>query len=74
MDGPLAVNTRRNMLDRAVADRMLVEAYPFPFPACVTWSRPGPAMSWCRWNGSRYNAKIDEGYIFDSLAMSIAWA
>lgn len=33
MDGPLAVKTRRTMLDRAVADRMLVEAYHFPFPA-----------------------------------------
>ncbi len=33
MDGPLAVKTRRRMLDRAVADRMLVEAYHFPFPA-----------------------------------------
>ena len=34
MDGPLAVNARRAMLDRAAADRMLVEAYHFPFPAC----------------------------------------
>jgi len=34
MDGPLAVKTRRRMLDRAAADRMLVEAYHFPFPAC----------------------------------------
>lgn len=34
MDGPLAVKARRHMLDRAVADRMLVEAYHFPFPAC----------------------------------------
>jgi glyoxylase-like metal-dependent hydrolase (beta-lactamase superfamily II) len=33
MDGPLAVKTRRHMLDRAAADRMLVEAYHFPFPA-----------------------------------------
>ncbi len=33
MDGTLAVKTRRRMLDRAVADRMLVEAYHFPFPA-----------------------------------------
>jgi len=33
MDGPLAVKARRNMLDRAAADRMLVEAYHFPFPA-----------------------------------------
>lgn len=34
MDGPLAVKTRRRMLDRAAVDRMLVEAYHFPFPAC----------------------------------------
>jgi glyoxylase-like metal-dependent hydrolase (beta-lactamase superfamily II) len=34
MDGPLAVATRRQMLDRVVADRMLVQAYHFPFPAC----------------------------------------
>jgi len=34
MDGPLAVRTRIAMLDRAAADRMLVEAYHFPFPAC----------------------------------------
>ena len=34
MDGPQAVATRRTMLDRAAADRMLVEAYHFPFPAC----------------------------------------
>lgn len=34
MDGALAVGTRRRMLDRAAADRMLVGAYHFPFPAC----------------------------------------
>ena len=34
MDGPLAVETRTKMLDRAAADRMLIEAYHFPFPAC----------------------------------------
>ena len=34
MDGPLAVRTRIAMLDHAAADRMLVEAYHFPFPAC----------------------------------------
>jgi glyoxylase-like metal-dependent hydrolase (beta-lactamase superfamily II) len=34
MDGPQAVATRRQMLDRVVADRMLVQAYHFPFPAC----------------------------------------
>jgi hypothetical protein len=34
MDGPQAVETRRRMLDLAAADRMPVEAYHFPFPAC----------------------------------------
>ena len=34
MDGPGALTARRAMLDRAAADRMLVEAYHFPFPAC----------------------------------------
>ncbi|MCK9915900.1 MBL fold metallo-hydrolase [Microbacteriaceae bacterium K1510] len=34
MDGSMAVAARRRMLDQAAADRMLVEAYHFPFPAC----------------------------------------
>jgi glyoxylase-like metal-dependent hydrolase (beta-lactamase superfamily II) len=34
MDGEQAVQARRTMLDRAAADRMLVEAFHFPFPAC----------------------------------------
>ncbi|MDP1909137.1 MAG: MBL fold metallo-hydrolase, partial [Hyphomicrobium sp.] len=34
MDGAVSVKTRRRMLDRAAADRMLVGAYHFPFPAC----------------------------------------
>jgi glyoxylase-like metal-dependent hydrolase (beta-lactamase superfamily II) len=34
MDGPMAVKARRHTLDRAAADRMFVEAYHFPFPAC----------------------------------------
>jgi glyoxylase-like metal-dependent hydrolase (beta-lactamase superfamily II) len=34
MDGAQAVEARRRMLDRVAADRMLVEAYHFPFPAC----------------------------------------
>jgi len=34
MDGPLAAKTRVAMLERAAADRMPVEAYHFPFPAC----------------------------------------
>ncbi len=34
IDGGLAVATRKALLDRAVADRMLVTGYHFPFPAC----------------------------------------
>ncbi len=41
MDGPQAVAARLAMLDRAAADRMLVEAYHFPFPACGYIARSG---------------------------------
>jgi glyoxylase-like metal-dependent hydrolase (beta-lactamase superfamily II) len=41
MDGPLAAKTRVAMLDRAAADRMPVEAYHFPFPACGHIVRSG---------------------------------
>jgi len=33
VDGAVAAETRRKMLDRAAADRMLVQGYHFPFPA-----------------------------------------
>ena len=33
IDGPAAAQTRRRVLDRASADRMLVQGYHFPFPA-----------------------------------------
>lgn len=33
VDGPLAVETRKRLLDRASADKMLVQGYHFPFPA-----------------------------------------
>ena len=41
MDGSLAVTTRRRLLDRAVADRMLVAGYHFPFPAAGHIVRAG---------------------------------
>ncbi len=41
MDGPLSVKSRRRMLDRAAADRMLVASYHFPFPACGHMVRRG---------------------------------
>ena len=34
IDGAQAVATRKRLLDRAAADRMLVTGYHFPFPAC----------------------------------------
>jgi glyoxylase-like metal-dependent hydrolase (beta-lactamase superfamily II) len=34
VDGAAAVATRKRIFDRAVADRMLVTGYHFPFPAC----------------------------------------
>ena len=43
MDGPQSVMARRAMLDRAAADRMLVEAYHFPFPACGHIVKSGQA-------------------------------
>jgi glyoxylase-like metal-dependent hydrolase (beta-lactamase superfamily II) len=33
MDGSLAVETRKRLLDRAATDKMLVQGYHFPFPA-----------------------------------------
>lgn len=44
MDGPQAAQARRRMLDRAASDRMLVEAYHFPFPACGHIVRDGASF------------------------------
>jgi glyoxylase-like metal-dependent hydrolase (beta-lactamase superfamily II) len=33
MDGAVAVDTRKRLLDRAATDKMLVQGYHFPFPA-----------------------------------------
>lgn len=41
MDGPMAVTFRRQLLDRANADRMLVQGYHFPFPATGHIARRG---------------------------------
>ena len=32
-DGTAAADTRKKLLDRAAADKMLVQGYHFPFPA-----------------------------------------
>ena len=51
MDGELAVKARRHMLDRAAADRMLVEAYHFPFPAVghIVKTRSGYELAPAMW-------------------------
>jgi glyoxylase-like metal-dependent hydrolase (beta-lactamase superfamily II) len=41
MDGAMAVDTRRRLLDRAAADKMLVQGYHFPFPACGHVTKSG---------------------------------
>jgi glyoxylase-like metal-dependent hydrolase (beta-lactamase superfamily II) len=33
MDGPMAAENRKKLLDRAAVDRMIVQGYHFPFPA-----------------------------------------
>ncbi|MEA2934078.1 MAG: hypothetical protein QOD74_724, partial [Variibacter sp.] len=33
MDGNMAVDNRKRLLDRAATDKMLVQGYHFPFPA-----------------------------------------
>jgi glyoxylase-like metal-dependent hydrolase (beta-lactamase superfamily II) len=40
-DGAMAAETRRKLLDRAAADRMLVQGYHFPFPASGYIARRG---------------------------------
>jgi len=41
MDGPLAVETRKRLLDQAAADKMLVHGYHFPFPATGRIAKTG---------------------------------
>jgi len=41
LDGSMAVDTRKKLLDRAAADRMLVQGYHFPFPASGYIGRDG---------------------------------
>ena len=53
MDGPLAVKTRKQMLDRAAADRMLVRAITSRSRPAATSREAAKATSSCRWSGSR---------------------
>jgi glyoxylase-like metal-dependent hydrolase (beta-lactamase superfamily II) len=41
MDGNMAVDTRKKLFDRAVADKMRVQGYHFPFPATGHVARRG---------------------------------
>ncbi|MBN8955014.1 MAG: MBL fold metallo-hydrolase [Rhizobiales bacterium] len=52
MDGPLAVANRKHLLDRVSADRMLVQSYYFPFPACGHIARDGAGYAYVpsQWN------------------------
>jgi glyoxylase-like metal-dependent hydrolase (beta-lactamase superfamily II) len=52
MDGPLAVETRKKLLDRASADKMLVAGYHWPFPAVghITKEGPGYRLNPVAWN------------------------
>ena len=51
MDGPMAVAARKRMLERAAADRMLVEAFHFPFPASghITKTKTGYELEPVMW-------------------------
>ena len=41
VDGAMAADTRKKLLDRAAADKMLVQGYHFPFPASGYITRRG---------------------------------
>jgi glyoxylase-like metal-dependent hydrolase (beta-lactamase superfamily II) len=40
-DAPLAEASRRKLLDRVIADKMMVCGYHFPFPGAATLSKDG---------------------------------
>lgn len=52
MDGPMAVETRKKLLDRAVADKMLIAGYHWPFPAVghLTKEGAGYRLNPVAWN------------------------
>jgi glyoxylase-like metal-dependent hydrolase (beta-lactamase superfamily II) len=52
MDGPLAVQTRKKLLDQAAADKMLVAGYHWPFPAAgfITKEGSGYRLNPVPWN------------------------
>jgi len=52
MDGPMAVETRKRLLDRAAADKMLVAGYHWPFPSAghITKEGSGYRLHPVAWN------------------------
>lgn len=44
-DGPLAVQTRKALMDRVIADKMQVCGAHFPFPGCGTFVKDGAAYA-----------------------------
>ena len=54
VDGDMAAQTRKKMLDRAAADKMLVQGYHFPFPASgyISKSTAGYDLVPVMWQGT----------------------
>jgi len=52
MDGAMAVDTRKRLLDRAAADKMLVAGYHWPFPSAgyITKEGSGYRLNPAAWN------------------------
>jgi len=44
-DGPMAVTTRRKIIDRVIADRMMICGAHFPFPGLGTFAKDGNAYA-----------------------------
>jgi glyoxylase-like metal-dependent hydrolase (beta-lactamase superfamily II) len=44
-DGPLAVTTRKALLDRVIADKMMICGAHFPFPGAGTFTKDGAAYA-----------------------------
>jgi glyoxylase-like metal-dependent hydrolase (beta-lactamase superfamily II) len=42
-DGPMAIDTRRKLIDRAIADKMMICGSHFPFPGTGTFVKAGNA-------------------------------
>ena len=44
-DGPMAVDTRRRIIDRVIADKMMICGAHFPFPGFGSFARDGNAYA-----------------------------